>query len=115
MSLAAVRLSDVASVVRSKNAGPYHVTFDIMFEDAEIFRHLLDTEQLTLERFAETYNVAPEAIEWSAYEQALGVKATFRRTVVSGDPGDGDVYGCQQHAPLLLWTVDLTGLPAASS
>jgi hypothetical protein len=28
------------------------------------------------------------------------------RPKVAGDPGDGDVYGCQQHAPLLGLTLE---------
>ena len=35
------------------------------------------------------------------FEPAWAVKITMRRPVVSGSPGDSDVYGAQQHAPLL--------------
>jgi hypothetical protein len=35
------------------------------------------------------------------FEEACAVKATIVRPVVSGDPGETDVYGAQQHAPLL--------------
>jgi hypothetical protein len=32
---------------------------------------------------------------------ALAVKVVVPRRVVAGSPGDGDVYGAQQHGPLL--------------
>ena len=35
------------------------------------------------------------------FEPAQAVKITLRRRVVSGAPGDSDIYGAQQHAPLL--------------
>jgi hypothetical protein len=35
------------------------------------------------------------------FDSALGVKATFLRRISSGTVGDRDVYGAQQHAPLM--------------
>jgi hypothetical protein len=102
-----VSLSQVAPVIRSKNAGPFHLTFDIMFSSPEVFRHLVDTGQVSKERFASSYGLLPDDVRWTVYEPALGVKATIRRVTSSGDPRDGDVYGCQQHAPLLAWDVDV--------
>ena len=34
------RLRDVASVIRSKNAGPFELTFDVMFEDPEAYERV---------------------------------------------------------------------------
>jgi Domain of unknown function (DUF4387) len=100
-------LSHVAPVIRSKNAGPFHLTFDIMFSDLAVFRHVLGTGQISQERFARTYRLNACDVHWTVYEPALGVKATIRRPSVSGDPDDSDIYGCQQHALLLGWDVDI--------
>ena len=35
------------------------------------------------------------------FPPAYAIKITMRRPVPSGSPGDSDVYGAQQHAPLL--------------
>jgi uncharacterized protein DUF4387 len=35
------------------------------------------------------------------YPPALAIKIVMPRRIVSGDPGDSDVYGAQQHRPLL--------------
>ena len=34
------RLVDVARVIRSKNAGPFELTFDIMFADADSYERV---------------------------------------------------------------------------
>ena len=36
------------------------------------------------------------------YDPALAFKITIRRPVSSGDLGESDVYGCQQHVPLTM-------------
>lgn len=35
-----VRLKDIAEVIRSKNAGPYELTFDIIFSSREFYRRV---------------------------------------------------------------------------
>ena len=35
---------DLAKLVRSKNAGPFWLTIDIMFDDAEAYRRARDAE-----------------------------------------------------------------------
>jgi hypothetical protein len=41
------------------------------------------------------------------FEPANAVKVVMPRRIVSGAPGDSDVYGAQQHAPLLGMEFDL--------
>jgi len=38
---------------------------------------------------------------FTPYPAALAFKGTIPRCVSSGDIGDSDVYGAQQHAPML--------------
>jgi hypothetical protein len=42
-----------------------------------------------------------------AYPPAKAIKVTIRRPICSGDIGETDVYGAQQHAPLLDLAFDL--------
>lgn len=98
-------LGDLAAVVRSKNAGPFRVTFDIMFIDEETFERVLAGGDISQERFCETYGVESDEVEWTVYRPGLAFKATMPRRIASGDHRDGDVYGCQQHGPLLAWDV----------
>ena len=51
--------------------------------------------------FARLYGVAADDVLLTPYDAAMAIKATFPRLVPAGGIGDTDVYGCQQHAPLL--------------
>ena len=35
--MAKYKLIDIASVIRSKNSGPYELTFDVIFKDFDIY------------------------------------------------------------------------------
>ena len=43
--------------------------------------------------------------DFAFFDAAMGVKITYLRAVSSGTVGDRDVYGAQQHAPLM--TIDI--------
>ena len=96
-----MRLMDLARVVRSKNAGPLHLTFDIMLETEADYQRCLAAPGLKPAPVAEIYGVSPNAVVVTPYPAALAVKITLPRHEPAGAPGDRDVYGAQQHAPLL--------------
>ncbi len=96
-----VRLGDVARVVRSKNAGPFEVTFDVMFGDWESYRRFKEGDFLTPEVFARLYGIPVEdVLVFEYFDQAMALKITVKRQVPSGSIGDEDVYAAQQHLPL---------------
>jgi hypothetical protein len=96
------RLVDLATVLRSKNAGPFELTLDILFDDEASYRRVKDSGVINRERIAELYRVSPETISHIVFfDLALGIKITMSRPIDSGAIGDSDVYGAQQHAPLL--------------
>lgn len=102
------RLADLATVIRSKNAGPFELTFDIMFDRRETYEAVKASGAITAERVASLYGVSHnEVLVCRAYDPALAFKITVRRPVGSGDPGETDVYGCQQHMPLTALEVTL--------
>jgi hypothetical protein len=101
-------LTDLATVIRSKNAGPYELTLDILFKDEKPYRYLRDTHFFTRELFAKLYGIDVERILKVVYfDPAFAVKCTLVRPLVSGSIGDSDVYGAQQHAPLLFLRVPI--------
>ena len=54
------------------------------------------------ELFASLYQLPVEAvISVIAFTPAKAFKATIKRPLASGDLGETDVYGAQQHVPLL--------------
>ena len=95
------RLVDLAQVLRSKNAGALLCTLDMMFEDDETYRRVRDSGAITPQHIAKLYGVSDNEVSIIPYDVAYAIKITIPRLVPSGDPGDTDVYGAQQHAPLL--------------
>jgi hypothetical protein len=96
------RLVDLATVIRSKNAGPYLLTFDVLLRDAGAYRRVMASEAFTRERIAALFHVPLEdVLEVVGFEPANAIKITLNRPVVSGSLRDTDVYGAQQHIPLL--------------
>ncbi len=95
-------LRDLAKVVRSKNAGPFELTFDVMFETREIFDLIQSSNVLTREKLAAIYCISEDAIlTFQFIEPALAFKMTIRRPGPQGSIGETDTFGAQQHVPLL--------------
>jgi hypothetical protein len=95
------RIRDVATVCKSKNAGPFDLTIDVVFETDEQFRRVRDSGVLCAALFARLYGVQPSEVLFTPYPPGRAFKATLPRLVPAGAIGDTDVYGAQQHAPLL--------------
>ena len=96
------KLSELAKVIRSKNAGPFELTFDIIFDDPETYALVRDSGVLGALLMQRLYRVEPDAIlSTHFFDAALSFKVTIARKVGSGTVGDTDVFGAQQHAPLL--------------
>lgn len=94
-------IRDIAQICKSKNAGPFSVTIDVLFEDHALYRRVKETGVLGPALFAKLYGVKEDDVLFTPYDTAAAFKATFPRAVPAGDIGDTDVYGAQQHAPLL--------------
>jgi hypothetical protein len=95
------RLFDVAKVIRSKNAGPLVISFDLLFKDQQAFAEAVRSPNLTAGALASIFNRSTDDLVVIHYPAAHAIKISMPRLIVSGSPGDGDVYGSQQHAPLL--------------
>ncbi len=95
-------LGELAPIIRSKNAKPFRLTFDVIFDDPAVYERVKAARVLTRARVAELYGIAPdEVLSLHEFDAGLAVKFTLRRPTPQGCPGDTDVYGCQQHAPLI--------------
>lgn len=116
--MAVVRIRDLCTVIRSKQAGPFRLTLDLVFKSPDIYRRVKASGAMTPQRIAEIYRMPEDQItDFVFYDPGWAVKISMVRPKVAGDPGDGDVYGCQQHAPLLDLRLDLpeTGKEVATS
>lgn len=96
-----MKLMEAARVLRSKNAGPSTLTLDLMFGDEVTFARACRSPSLQVGRIAGLYGVAVEKVAVVHFQEAWAIKISLPRRVIAGSPGDSDVYGAQQHGPLL--------------
>ena len=95
------RLFELAQLIRSKNAGPFQLTIDVLFDDVETYRRVASSGKINSELIAGLYRIEPSTVQVFNYEAGRAIKVTFPRPVISGTPGDPDVTGGQQYAPLV--------------
>jgi hypothetical protein len=88
-----------AKVLRSKNAGPFVVTLDVIFgsqSDFDRVRAAIDASAL-----AAAYAVPVQDVVGIDFVPELkAMKASYRRRRPCGHPGDPDCYGMNQEQPL---------------
>ncbi|MFJ4716241.1 DUF4387 domain-containing protein [Streptomyces sp. NPDC088785] len=94
-------LLDYCSLVRSKNAGPFTLTFDFMCHDQAAYDALVATGFLGEHLFAALYGADPDQVLVVHHPGALAVKVSLPRPTVQGDLRDADCYAGQQYAPLM--------------
>lgn len=103
-----VRLIDVAQIIRSKNSGPYELTFDVIFKDWDMYDKVIRSRQFNKKLIAKLYGIdESDVLGIIEFLPAKAIKATIKRKLPSGSIGETDVYGAQQHAPLLDIEFDL--------
>ena len=95
------KLWQVTKLIRSKNSGPFELTFDVIFKDRASYERTRDAGIISAKWFAKTYRLAPEAVSIINYDAANAIKITIPRPTISGDIDDTDVFGGQQHGPLV--------------
>ncbi len=94
-------IGDLAVLVRSKNAGPFWLTIDVMFDDEAKYRRVRDSAVIGRDLVAGLFRRAPDDVIVVNHDAALAIKVSFPRPYSSGSKYDSDVYGGQQYAPLL--------------
>jgi len=101
------RLVDVAAIIRSKNSGPFELTLDVMFTDEKNYEKFVAGKYLNAKKVAELYKITEaEVVDIVEFPKAKAVKATIKRPLASGALGERDVYGAQQHVPLMMMELE---------
>ena len=100
--MTAQTLAEIAKTVRSKNAGVDKITFDVIFPNRETYERVKTSGVLTRGAVCSLFNIPDSRIsDFVEFDPANAIKFTIYRQVPSGSPGDPDIFGCQQYAPLL--------------
>jgi hypothetical protein len=95
-------VTSIAKDVRSKNAGPYEITFDIIFNDLEAYNFAKQSSKLTPEYLAPLWHAnKKDVIACQFSEPARAFKFTLPRPWQAGGFGERDLHCSQQHVPLL--------------
>ena len=84
-------LGELARLIRSKNAGPFELTFDI----------IRDSGVLSRETIARIYRLPAAKVKFFIVPDALAFKASIPRPRFQSDVLDSDNHGGQQYAPLI--------------
>lgn len=101
-------LREIADIVRSKNAGPYRITFDILCKERAKFELIRSSGAITPQSVAKAYGLSVADISsFFEIDMANAIKITIKRPRAQGSAGEGDMYGCQQHVPLMNMLVPL--------
>ena len=95
------KLIELCSLIRSKNAGPFTLTFDVMFSSEENYQHAKRAQPITAAMMARLFRQDQQDVLVVYHDNALAIKASMPRPVIQGDPDDGDCYGGQQYVELL--------------
>lgn len=97
-----VPLRELAQVIRSKNAGPFELTFDIIFNRKAAYEEVKKSGQLTTDKLAKLYNIPTDDILVAMFfDAAMAFKMTVKRRWQQGSSGERDTFGAAQHAPLM--------------
>jgi uncharacterized protein DUF4387 len=113
-------LSELATVFRSKNADPFMTTIDIYFPTPLEYNRVKVSGVLTKARVAEAYSM-PEAAVYGIYhiDSLHAIKVTIFKYsdgifIGQGDPQLRDMFGAQQHIPLLDIEIPVTSAHATA-
>ena len=96
-------LKDYAKIIRSKNAGPFEMTIDIIFKNREDYEYFMSTGVLTKELVSKLYHLPVEKIiTFEPYPAANAFKITLPRHRSQGSIGETDMHAAQQHVPVCM-------------
>ena len=84
------RMDELAYIIRSKNAGPFWFTLDLLFQSEENYLRVKNSGVITKDLMAKLYNRPADIFDIYFFDNAWGIKISYP-----------DCYGAQQHAPLL--------------
>jgi hypothetical protein len=105
-------VGDLAEEVRSKNAGPFWITFDIFLADDAAYELLVASRAITPASIGQLYGVEPDAVEIFEIARLRVIKISFPRSVPAGSFEDRDQHAGQQYVPLARLPIPMRPAPA---
>ena len=84
-------LSNLASKIRSKNAGPFWVTVDLFFDDPQNYSRVC--KGLTTSDIATLFHADTQLIKRFEIDDLMVLKFSLPRPNIQGTPADSDMHG----------------------
>jgi len=97
------KISELAKIIRSKNASPFITTYDLFCEDERDYKRIKESGKFTKSNLAKILKVDEKKIlGLYFFDEVLGIKITIIKQgdIASGDLLCGDIFGMQQYVPL---------------
>lgn len=91
-------IGDIAHLVRSKNAGPFWITFDIFLGNEQDYRAVRDS--VSADEIGRLYAVDASDVDIFNIPELYVIKISFPRRISQGSFHDRDMHSGQQHIPL---------------
>ena len=96
-----IQLWQLTKLIRSKNAGPFKLTFDIIFKDQQSFTQVQESGVLSAKLFSRIYGVPVKEVQIFELPLILALKVSIPRPEFSGELDDTDIYGGQFHSRIV--------------
>lgn len=96
-----MKVSEIASYVRSKNAGPFWVTIDIFCDNSEAYKLICDSSSISAKTFSDMFQVPESYIKLFYLDDLNVVKISYPRSTPQGGPNEFDMHAGQQYLPVL--------------
>jgi hypothetical protein len=94
-------LSAKVSAVKSKNAGPFRLTIDLFF-DQDDYEDVKSSGQVNQENIARVYDISQNSILGIYFVDFINaIKISLERPIPQGHPRETDIFGMNQHMPIL--------------
>ena len=97
------KLSELAKIFRSKNAGPFLTTIDIFCEEDKHYAAIKSSGVINVTEVSKLFKIPEkDVLGIYFYDDVKGIKITIVKPghVVSGDITCADTLGMQQYIPL---------------
>ena len=97
---------EVCRHVRSKVAGPFWVTIDLMFDSQDNYDRYVNSPALSADSIASIYEIDPQTVSLYPIPQLKVLKISFPRQSPQGGVEERDLHSGQQYTYLV--NVELT-------
>ncbi len=105
MTISPHTIGDIATLVRSKNAGPFWLTIDIFCDSDTDYEVVAHPDVITANRIAEIYHVEASTVKIFRLAALRAIKVSVPRPTTQGGVRDRDMHSGQQHVPLMRLTL----------